>query len=359
MTRLTPRIPRGSDTALVARVSEPSTVTVSESLLAELGPTSVRVDVILNGICGSDVKMFRGGETLRPSVFGHEWVGRVTGVGSGVSSVAPGDRVVVSVPAPCGECASCVRDHGQFCRLVTSVVGGRDAMAPEGGGFATSVTVAEYRVLLAHAALSDIQAALLEPTAVALRGVRASRVELGDRVVVQGGGPIGLLALQLAKAAGAGACIVIEPSATRRSLALSLGADLAVSPAESTGAVRDLSDGLGADVVFECSGRGELIQRAVELARRGGTMGLLGFALGPARIQPATWVGSEIKIVATAGYSRSEQVQAMELMAREQIQVGQLYSRSVALEGLQEILTIMAAGESEDIKVLVDPFAAV
>lgn len=163
---------------MTARVAEPLVVEVFESAIDELSPTRVRVEVILCGICGSDAKMFRGGETLRPSLFGHEWVGRVADVGPEVASVVVGDRVVVSVPPPCRRCAACVRGHGQYCLHTTAVVGGRDALAPSSGAFASLLTVLDYRVLPAHVDLSDVQAGLVEPAAVALRGVRASNVEL-------------------------------------------------------------------------------------------------------------------------------------------------------------------------------------
>ena len=139
-----------------------------------------------------------------PAVCGHEWVGTIRDIGPGVRNFDPGDRVVVAVPPACGRCPECRAGIAEYCRSVSAIARGRDPLAPPHGGFARSITVAADRAIHAHPDLSDEEAAQVEPSTVAFHGVRRSRIGIGDTVVVQGAGPIGLLVMQFARAAGAG-----------------------------------------------------------------------------------------------------------------------------------------------------------
>lgn len=167
--------------------------------------------------------------------------------------------------------------------------------APEHGGFAQRLFVDQTRVLPALDALTDVEAALVEPAAVALHGIRRAGVVTGDVVVVQGAGPIGVLAAQCARVAGAAA--VVEPQEGRRSLAVTLGADVAVAPGEAAALLVDeLTEGRGADVVVECAGRSELLATALGLTRRGGTVLLLGYTAQAATVRPATLLSRELVV---------------------------------------------------------------
>ncbi len=319
------------------------------------GPGCVGVDISLCGICGTDVGAFRHGHPLNPAVCGHEWVGTVAEIGAGVTAVHEGDRVVVAVPPPCGACGPCSAGHGDFCRTVTRIAHGRDPLAPLHGGFAPRITVAAARVLPAHAALTDEEAAQVEPAAVALRGVRRARVRPGDAVVVQGAGPIGLLVQQFARAAGAGAVLVLEPSPTRRRLAEELGATVAIAPEDARGVVRDRTGGLGADVVFECAGAPGLVQQGVELSRAGGTVVLLSFLAQPLVIDGARWLGSQVGLVASNAYTAEDCRRAMAFLADGRVRVGPLHTRTVGLEDFASVVAELGSGGSQEVKVLVDP----
>lgn len=315
----------------------------------------VTVDVSLCGICGTDIASYRSGHLHQPSVCGHEWVGTVAAVGPGDVSFELGDRVVIAVPTACGHCAECRLGAAEYCRTVSTVARGRDALAPPHGGFARRVTVSATRLMHAHPGLSDEQAAQVEPATVAFHGVRRSNIALGDTVAVQGAGPIGLFAAQFARAAGAGRVVVIEPTEHRRRVSLSLGVDHAVAPADASTAILDLTGGAGADVVIECAGVPSLLQTAADLARAGGTVSLLSFLAQPATIEGAKWLARQQTMVASNAFTRDDFRRSMELIADGRVRTEPLHTRTVSLGQFADTLAELARGGGDDIKVLVDP----
>lgn len=319
-------------------------------------PGGVVVDIALCGVCGTDVHAYQSGAPYNPAICGHEWVGTVSSVASDVRSLADGDRVVVAVPPPCGRCAACRAGQAAHCSVVFLSATGRDVRDPRHGGFAPRLSVAADRVVHAHPALSDAQAAQVEPATVAFHAVRRSGLRLGDVAVVQGAGPIGLTTMQWVRAAGAGAVIVIEPNPQRQAIARSLGASVAVAPGEEAdAAVKEHTGGLGADIVYECVGRAFAIQSAVNLARRGGSMCLIGLSDTDASIVPAVWLVKEIAVTAALAYVHEEFAMVMGMIVDGRMQLDPLHSSTVGLSGLGDALADLAGGSSAQTKVLVDP----
>ncbi len=319
-------------------------------------PGGAVVDIRYCGVCGTDVGAYRAGRPSHPSLFGHEWTGTVRAVGDEVGGLAPGDRVVIGVRSPCGTCPDCVAGRPGSCRAARAMLLGRDPLAPPHGGFAPALAVAAERLVRAHPQLSDEEAALVEPAAVAFRGVRRSGVGLGDVAVVQGGGPIGLLTLQLARTAGAATVVVVEPDPRRQAAARELGAELVLPPGEAaTAGVLEVTGGAGGDVVFECAGRPPLLQAAVDLTRHGGVTALLGYIEEEATVEPARWLGKDVTVVASVGFARQDVQHVMSLIADGRVRVSPLHSRTATLGELDGVLQALAAGRSPDTKVLVDP----
>jgi (R,R)-butanediol dehydrogenase/meso-butanediol dehydrogenase/diacetyl reductase len=318
-------------------------------------PGCVSVDITLCGICGTDIASFRSGHLHRPSVCGHEWVGTVGDIGDAVEGFEAGDRVVIAVPSACGRCPECERGRADHCRQVSAVARGRDPLAPPHGGFAPSITVGAGRVIHAHPSLSDEEAAQVEPATVALHGVRRSRITPGDTVLVQGAGPIGLFAMQFATAAGAGQVLIVEPSAPRRQVGLDLGASTAIAPDEAAEAVEDLTGGVGADVVIECSGVPSLLQTAADLTRAGGLVSLVSFLARPASIEGGRWLAKELTMVASNAFTHDDLRRSMTFLADGRVKAKPLHSRTVTLDQLAPTLRELSVGPSHDIKVLVDP----
>jgi (R,R)-butanediol dehydrogenase/meso-butanediol dehydrogenase/diacetyl reductase len=315
----------------------------------------VVVDIAYCGICGTDLHAYQNGHPYNPAICGHEWSGTISAVGRSVSSLAEGDRVVVAAAPSCGACTACLAGQAERCQVAFLSALGRDELAPPHGGFAPRIAVAESRVVRTDPGLDDLQAAQVEPLTVGFHAVRHSTLRLGDTAVIQGAGPIGLGTLQWVRAAGAGRIIVIEPNAGRAELARRLGAHDVIGPDDAAHFVAEATNGLGADIVYECVGRAFAIQTAVDLARRGGSMCLIGVADTDAAISPINWLVKEITVTAALAYFREEFEMAMGMIADGRIVTEPLHTSTVSLDGLDAALADLASGQSQQIKVLVDP----
>ena len=319
-------------------------------------PLGIVVDISFCGICGTDVHAFQTGRAYNPAICGHEWSGVVSAIGADVHSIGEGERVVVAAAPACGQCTACNRGQADRCEVAFLSALGRDAMAPPHGGFAPRIAVAANRVVRTNPLLSDEVAAQIEPATVAFHAVRTSSLRLGDIAVIQGGGPIGLCTMQWVRAAGAGVVIVVEPNAQRRALALALGAHYSVEPGiEAAQLITSLTHGLGADIVYECVGRPFAVQAAVDLARRGGAMCLIGLADSDAPISPSVWLVKEIRVTASLAYFHEEFEMAMGMIADGRVVVEPLHTSTTSLEGLLSAVTDLASGASDQTKVLVNP----
>lgn len=265
-----------------------------------LGPHEVRIDVACSGICGTELHLYSGmvfGAPLtRPVALGHEYAGRVTEIGSAVTTLAVGDRVTSIPGGPCYGCLLCRTGRPSMCP--NRVSGRRGSWAPE-------LVVPAQIVWRLPEAVSDRLGALTEPLACAVRAVDRAELRNGDRVCIIGAGPIGLLVQAVARAAGAQTMIVSEPSAYRRAMAERLGADRLIDPHQTdlVATVRDLTDGLGADVVFEVVGAPTTVEQAIAAAAPGGTVVVVGVADrdAVARFSPQEIFFKELTIRGTKG----------------------------------------------------------
>ena len=254
---------------------------------AVLNPTDavVRVDAVT--ICGTDLHILKGDvpEVTDGRILGHEAVGTVHEIGSGVTGVAVGDKVLISCITSCGRC--------RFCRV------GRYGQCTGGGGWILGHTVdgtqAEFvRTPFADTSLyrlppevSDERALVLAdilPTAYEV-GVLNGAVGPGDTVVIVGAGPIGLAAVITAALLSPSRIMVIDPAKTRRDAALEFGASDALGPDDDVvRAVLDATDGLGADVVMEAVGVPETFELCTQLVRPGGHVANIGVHGRPATL---------------------------------------------------------------------------
>ncbi len=319
----------------------------------EPGDALAVVQIARCGVCGTDVHGYLSDQPYNPAICGHEWVGMVSAVGAGVANVAEGDRVVVAAPPPCGRCAECLAGRADYCPVAFLGMVGRDPLAPRHGGFARAIAIDAARLVRVHAPLTDDQAAVVEPAVVALHAVDRMPPRADETVVVQGCGPIGLLTLQCALARGAAHVVAIEPAANRRALAIELGAHEAITPDEAG----ERFGRRGADLVYECAGVPSTVQRAVDLARRGGRVNLVGLASGRASIDPHTWLVKEITVTAALGHLHHEVAQIIDLIADGVVRTDPLHDRTVTLAELPAVIEQLAADPSSAVKVLVDPTA--
>ena len=339
-----------------ALITAKETVELKEFDAPTPAPTGVVVDVAFCGVCGTDIHAFQSGRPYNPAICGHEWSGTVSAIGRDVKSFTEGDRVVVAAAPSCGSCTACRRGQADRCQAAFLSALGRDELAPPHGGFAPQIAVAATRIVKTDPGLTDEQAAQVEPVTVAFHAVRMSKLRLGDIAVIQGGGPIGLGTMQWVRAAGAGKVIVVEPNPQRRDLAIVLGAHHVVEPGEAADTlIKELTHGLGADIVYECVGRPFAVQTAVDMARRGGSMCLIGLAEGDAPMTPGVWLVKEVSVTSALAYFHEEFEMSMGMIADGRVQVEPLHTSTTSLQGFAAALADLASGTSDQSKVLVNP----
>jgi S-(hydroxymethyl)glutathione dehydrogenase/alcohol dehydrogenase len=269
-------------------------VSISELTLDPPGPGEVLVRIEATGVCHSDLSVADGTVmSLTPCVLGHEGAGVVEAVGPGVTKVRPGDHVIASWVAACRRCYYCVHGQPQLCLSGVAKNGTmddgttrlhRDGIPVYHG--LNCATFAELTVLRESAVVpiaADIPfevAALIGcgVTTGVGAAVRTAAVRPGERVAVIGCGGVGLSVVQGCHLSGASRIVAIDPVASRREAALRFGATHAVEPEGASRLLRELTDGIGADVVFEVVGSAALQRQAWEMTRRGGRTVFVGVA---------------------------------------------------------------------------------
>jgi alcohol dehydrogenase len=265
---------------------------VPEPTLVDPGDAIVRVDAVT--ICGTDLHILKGDvpEVSDGRILGHEAVGTVLAVGSGVQTVRPDDRVLISCISPCGRCSYCrMGSYGQ-CRggggwVLGHLIDGTQAEQ-------VRVPFADNSLYHLPGSVSDEAAVLLAdilPTAYEV-GVLNGRVRPGDSIAVVGAGPIGLAAITTGRLYSPGHIIAIDPAPARQKAALAAGADIAVGSAEDArAAVAALGDGLGCDVTIEAVGVPASFELCAELVRPGGHLANVGVHGKPVQLHlESLWI---------------------------------------------------------------------
>jgi (R,R)-butanediol dehydrogenase/meso-butanediol dehydrogenase/diacetyl reductase len=341
----------------VAAVTGPEQVELVDRPEPVAGPGTVVVEVAYCGVSGADLDAWRAGRTHPAAIFGHEWVGRVVAVGEGTPERFEGERVVPGALPPCGRCALCRGGDPAHCLTALEAALGLGPLAPDHGGFAPRVLVEGRRLARLPDGVDDLDGALAGPASVAAHAVGAGGQRLGDLVAVIGAGTIGLLVAEFARLAGARKVVAVEPDPDRRELACTLGADAAFAPGRGARRhLQELSSGLGADIVYECSGGSEALGHAIELARRGGRVAVLGVGPGPLTVDPIAWMLKELTVTTHVGFGPEELRRTLELLAEDRLRVDRLHrGRSISLSELPGALAALAAGRGPAVKTLVDP----
>ena len=248
------------------------------------GPGQVLVRVQAASVCGTDLHIFNWdpwaqGRIHPPLIPGHEFAGEVAGVGSGVTTVKEGDKVSAEMHVACGKCMQCRIGEAHICQHVRIL--GVDA----DGAFASYVLIPETNIWKLPPAVPHDWASLLDPLGNAVHTVLAGPIA-AQTVAVTGCGAIGLFSIAVAKACGAAKVFAVEVNAHRRSVAATMGADLALDPA--TGKVeeqiREATGGTGVDVLLEMSGHPAAMRQGFAVLRTGGRASLLGIPSQPVEI---------------------------------------------------------------------------
>lgn len=316
------------------------------------GPTQILVEVSHCGVCGTDLHMVVEGWGRPGVVGGHEWSGTVVAVGDAVTTASVGDTVAGTATPGCGDCAPCRDDRPSLC-LDRTVSGG----PPGDGAFADFVCVDERAVVPVPDGLDLRIAALAEPLAVSLHGVRRSGARPGDRVLVTGAGPIGTLSIVALRAEGVDDIVVCEPRPDRAALAERLGAAV-VGPEElETISIAEPSRIVDApfDVAIECSGKAAAMGAALCQLRRGGTLVLVGTGIETPPFDPNRILLNELVITGAFEYDPAGLAEAVSMLADGTADVtGLVEADDVDLDGLLPAMEGLADGRIAG-KVLVAP----
>ena len=288
-------------------------LTVEELARPEPGPGQVLVEVAAAGVCGTELHFLDGLLTpaRTPITLGHEVAGTVVEVGEGVTEVAVGDRVAVHYFHSCGQCAHCTSGDDHLCD------------APQGflafmtdGGFAEHVVVPARSAVPVPDDLDLVEAApLCCSGATAVHAVRVAGVAAGQVAVVYGTGGVGLALVQLLRLTGA-RVVAVGRGEPRLALASEFGAETVNASEQDVAArVRELTGGVGADVVFELVGTAESGAAALAALGKGGALVYIGYSFDQVALSPLSLVVPEHRILTSVGNRRSELVEALALAA--------------------------------------------
>jgi L-iditol 2-dehydrogenase len=328
---------------------------IADLPLPEIGPDEVLVRVEACGICGSDVHGYDGssGRRIPPIVMGHEAAGTVAATGADVRGYAKGDRVTFDSTVYCGACAYCARGEVNLCDN-RQVIGVSCGDYRRQGAFAEFVAVPQRILYRLPENITFAQAAMLEAVSVALHAVRVSEAKPGSTALVIGAGMIGLLTLQAARAAGCKRIFIADVDATRLELARNIGADEALRSAGLIELVHKLTGGEGVDHVFEAVGRNETVAAAIDAARKGGTVTLIGNIAPEVTLPLQKVVTRQIRLQGSCA-SAGEYPQAIELIASGQIKVDPLITAVAPLEEGLRWFERLHAREPNLMKVILVP----
>jgi len=246
-----------------------------------IGPNDVLVRVRAASICGTDLHIYAwdpwSASRIKPPVtFGHEFCGTVERVGEEVTTLGSGDFVSAEMHLNCGHCHQCLVGQLHLCQNLRIIGIDQD------GCFAEFVRIPASNIWKIDPAIPEHCAAILDPLGNAVHTVLAGEIA-GQTVAVTGCGPIGLMAIAVAKACGSSTVFATEVNPHRRALALKMGADDALDPADANvvARVRAATGGAGVDVLLEMSGHPQAIQQGLQMLRAGGRASLLGLPSQP------------------------------------------------------------------------------
>lgn len=298
----------------------------------------VRLAMLRGGICGSDLHYYShggfGSVRLRePMILGHEVAGRVAELGPGVTGLAPGDLVAVSPSRPCGGCAECLRGLPNHCMNMRFY--GSAMPFPHIQGAFREELVAQAAQCVRAEGLDPAQAAMAEPLAVALHAVRRAGEMLGRRALVIGCGPIGVLAIQAARRAGAAEIVAIDIADRALGFARAAGADAALNTAADPDALAPYRAGKGSfDVLFECSGAAPALAAGIAALRPRGVVVQLGLG-GDMTLPVQLITAREIELRGSFRFHEEFAV-AVELMRKGLVDVRPLLTHSFPLAAFAE-----------------------
>jgi len=330
-------------------------VRMEEIEVPKISPFEVLVRIRVALTCGTDRKMYLRGHPLfkPPFVFGHEFAGDIVKVGNEVKDFKEGMRVVAANSAPCNRCFYCKIGKPSICDNLTLRLSGAFAEYVE-----IPSPIVEQNLLPIPSYVSYKEAALVEPLACVVHGIEESGIKLGDTVVVNGAGPIGLMYIQLAKLKGA-KVIATDIKEERLRVAQKLGADKLIDASlvdDQVEAVRNLTEKKrGADVAIEAVGLPEVWEKTIKMARKGGIVNLFGGCASGTKITIDTKLlhYSELTLKGIFHHTPQYVKRALNLISQGSIDANSLITDEFPLSDFPHVLSMMI--NHQGIKIAVIP----
>ncbi|MDX6619807.1 MAG: L-iditol 2-dehydrogenase [Gaiellales bacterium] len=326
-------------------VEEPGRLALADRPALEPEPGEVVIRPAFCGLCGTDLELREGlvdpAFVRYPLTLGHEWSGIVETVGAGVSGVSAGDRCVAECIIPCGSCGACRAGATNVCTTYAEL-----GFTHEGGA-SDQVVVPSRLVHVLAAAVPLLDAALVEPASVVMRGLEKAAPEPGQRVLVIGDGTIGLLAAHLAALWSPAEIVMLGRRPEQAELAKTIGA---------TSFSTDDRVAENFDLVIEAAGATAAVALAVQAARRGGRVLLLGLPpSGRMLALPADLlVNNDLTLAASFGYTSAAWSRVVQLLDAGRIQPGRIVTHRFALADYPAAFSALARADGPRGKVMLE-----
>ncbi len=326
----------------------------------QIGAGEILIRVHTCGICGTDLKKIATGSHSAPRIFGHETAGVVAALGDNVTKFQVGDRVVVFHHIPCGNCYYCQQKVFAQCPTYKKV-GATAGYEASGGGFAEYVRVMDWIVQRGVVRIPDgisfEQACFLEPVNTCMKGIETLRLTPGERVLVMGQGPIGIILAVLAGRHGA-RVITSDLLPQRHTIAKTFGLkeNIDASTSDTGQTIRALTEGRGADAVILAVAGNSLIRPAMDATRPGGRVLLFAQTQhGEAVIDPAAVCVDEKSLLGSYSASVDLQEESARFVLNREMDLERLISHRFPLAQSVEALRLAAHPKPDSMKVVIQP----
>ena len=313
----------------------------------------VIIDIIKTGICGSDIHNWDAGEP-KVLIMGHEFTGKVVNPGSR-TDLKIGDRVTALPISPCGNCEACETGNPQYCSETWTHAIGLSLDNP--GGLTSTIAIRPDMVLKLPDNVTDEEGAMVEPTAVGLHAVHLADIRVGDKVLIVGGGIIGLVSAMFAKLEGAEFVAVSETNEARGKKSVKLNVADDWFNAKDENFLNNIFTKIpnGFDVVIDCSGTTKAVESELMTVKPGGTIILVGVSPKPIEFASVIAVMKELTIKGAIAYTKEEFKNCISLMANKKIDVMKFVDDIVPLEETQKAYERLTSGTDDAVKIMIDP----
>lgn len=305
------------------------------------------------GICGSDIHYWVSGEP-KGLVMGHEFAGTVIDNG-GREDLKLGDRITGLPISPCGKCDACKSGNPQYCLSTWNEAVGLSLAYS--GGYAEYSLCRNDMVRKIPDGVSSEEACMVEPSAVSLHAINLANVKIGDKVLIIGGGIIGLMAAEFAKLNGASYVALMETNEKRGKKAVKFGKVDEYFNALEEGIVEKLfaNTNGGFDKVIECCGNGPAVSEAIMTVKPGGRIVLVGVSLEAITIPTVLTVMREVDMQGAIAYTEDEFDMCLHLIDKKKIDVKKYIDDIVPLEKAQDSFERLTSGKDDAIKIMFKP----